>query len=465
MKKFYKIDWLLMVCTVLLLSMGLFTLFSLTSTQLEGSLSYLQKEFTSQLTFAFIGSVFFLLIFLLPFTYFKMKPILFFIYLLTIGLLVYTIFFGLDVKGVRRWISFGGTVLENGTIAGGFTLQASEFAKITMIIITSYLLSLPISAMEKKEVFVKKIKHFLLDNKNFFLMILINLSIVAAILAQKSLSVAIVVIGIVAAIIFASVKVKFTSILIVISFAASILLSQNIFLDLSLQTRALIFLIPAGAYVYAVYSEKVNEIAIFSAIAIGLIFGAILLNLTWTYVLKDYQKARIETYFNPNANTEEEGFQQDQSKISIGAGQLFGQGFRQTTDSRLLLLPEPTTDFIFAIFSFKFGFVGAIMMITLFLILIGRLIYLADEMNDKYSSLLLIGTAAMILIQFFSNIGMNLGILPVGGTTLPLISAGGSSLISTLMLLGLCQNVIATNRMEKTIHQRKDKVVIEGWNS
>jgi rod shape determining protein RodA len=465
MKKVFKADPIIFICTFLLISIGLFTLYSLTLTGIESRAEFFQKEFQNQLIYAFVGIVVGVLIFVSPFYYLRLKWILFLIYLFTSGLLIYTAFFGLNVKGVRRWISFGSSVLDDGTVVGGFTIQGSEFAKITVILITSFLLSVPKKIEVQKTLLLNKIKDFLGSNKYFFLAIGSILGIMSIIIAQNSLSVA-GIIGIIAFIVvFAGVEKKSMAIAVTVCFLISILISQTVFFNLSIQIRLILFIVPLLVYIFSVYSGKLNDMAIFFTIAIGLVFGSLIVNITWNNVLKDYQKERVETFLNPDANKEDEGFQQEQSKISIGAGQLFGQGFRQVSDSRLLLLPEPTTDFIFAIFSFKFGFIGDAILIIILLILVSRIFQQADRMSDKYSSLILIGCGGMILVQFFMNIGMNIGILPVGGSTLPFVSAGGSSLISMIIAIAICENVIATNEMEKTIHERKDKVVIEGWNS
>jgi rod shape determining protein RodA len=344
------------------------------------------------------------------------------------------------------------------------TIQASEFAKISIIIVTSALLSFSINRSDEAKSKLSRIKLFFTQNKFVLISIVLNLILIGAILAQKSLSVTTVTTFIIVTIMFANIKKKLLAFMCMTAFTLSLILSQNIFFDLSIFTRIVLFGIVVAIYIVGVYSEKLNDIAIFIAVAIGIVTGAVVLNFAWNNVIHDFQKQRIEAFLNPNRSAKGEGFQQEQSKISVGAGQIFGQGFRQVSDARLLLLPEPTTDFIFAIFGFKFGFVGAIIVIGLYLTLISRLFYLSDQMTDTFSSLVLIGTASMILVQFFSNIGMNLDILPVGGTTLPFISAGGSSLLSMIIGVAICENIIASNNMDKNVHQRKDRIMINGWN-
>lgn len=464
MKKALKIDWIILICCLSLLGIGLFTLYSLTDSSIHSRIDF-QQEFTSQLIFALIGVILSTVVFSISPIYFRFKILLAIIYIITLILLVYTAFYGLRINGARRWISIGSQVLENGTIVGGVTIQASEFAKVAIIILTSALLSTVVSLSGEAKTQMHKLKRFLIENKYTFISIFLNLTILAAIIAQNSLSVAVIVMTIILTLIFANIRDKLSTFLFTLIFAVALYAGQDIFFSTSILIRGVILGSLFGLYVISIYSKKLNEKIVLVSIIAGLLFGAVGLNLAWNYVLKGYQRDRIEAKLNPKRDSSKEGFQPEQAKISIGAGQIFGQGFRQISESRLLLLPEPTTDFIFAIFSYKFGFVGAFTLIMLYIALITRLFYLADHMNDRFGSLVLTGVATMILVQFFVNIGMNLDILPVGGTTLPFVSAGGSSLISMMLALALCQNVIATCRVEKNIHRRKDKVLIEGWNT
>lgn len=461
MNKFLKVDWIIMICSLSLLSIGLFTLYSLTITSLGTRTDFFKSEFRNQLIFALVGIIFAILVFYISSIYFKLKFTIVVLYIFTILTLIFTLAFGLDIRGVKRWITIGGNVLPDGTVYGGITIQPSEFAKLSVIIFSALFLSLNQNISDIKD---KKYIKFLLKYKNILIAALGNFLIIFLILQQKSLTVTLVTLAIIFIIFFASQKNKISIILTILTFFISVIFSQSIFFEISIFSRIILFLIVAVIYISTFFIEKLNYLAVLIAAIVGIFTGAVLLNVVWNNVLRPFQRERIETFLNPNPNALEEDFQQIQSVLSTGAGQLFGHGFRQVGDARLLLLPEPTTDFIFAIFAFKFGFIGSLIVIGLFVILIARLIYLSDQMNDKFSSLVLIGIASMIMIQFFINIGMNLQLLPVGGTTLPFISAGGSSLISMIMGIGIAQNIIASNKMEKNIYRRTDNIMINGWN-
>ncbi len=463
MNKLLKADFTIFFTPIMLISIGLLTLYSMTLTNDAIRKEYLEVEFTNQLIYAFIGLLTGFLIFLIPLHYFRISWILFGVYVITLLMLLYTLVFGLEINGVKRWINIGGYVLDDGTIAGGITIQASEFAKLTLILIVSYILSLSIKSAEKKVFLINKIKQFLLQNKNRFYALIFGTIIIVLIFMQKSLSVVITTTLIFFSLFFANIRHKGQFLFIMTTFILSLIASQSI-VPIQDYLKLLIMLILVALYLFNLKFKFTKQLNLFVALIVGIISGGVLLNLFWNNLLQDYQRQRVETFLNPNKNIQDEGYQQYQSILSIGSGQIFGQGFFQTTDERIILLPEPTTDFIFAIFSYKFGFIGGIFLLSLYMILVTRLYYLSDIMNDKYSSLVLIGIASMIMIQCFQNIGMNMGLLPVGGTTLPFVSAGGSSLIAMMIAIGLAENIIASNQLEKTIHQRYDKILIEGWN-
>jgi cell division protein FtsW (lipid II flippase) len=164
-------------------------------------------------------------------------------------------------------------------------------------------------------------------------------------------------------------------------------------------------------------------------------------SFAWNNVLKDYQKDRINTFINPEEDPLGDGYQVNQSIIATGSGQIWGRGFGRGTQSNLNFLPERHTDFIFASYAEEFGFVGSILLVGLYVILLSRIISIGIRSQDGFGFLVCIGVAAMILFQFLVNVGMNIGIMPVTGVTLPLFSYGGSSLITTLMAIALVQSV------------------------
>lgn len=176
--------------------------------------------------------------------------------------------------------------------------------------------------------------------------------------------------------------------------------------------------------------------------------GVLLASLGWTQ-LKPYQQARIRVFLNQNNPTSEEAkkaeltddYNVHQSKIAIGSGGLMGKGLGQGTQSQLKFLPEQQTDFIFAATAEELGFAGSSFLLLLFAVLIVRIIWIAHLARDDLGMFIAIGVASIFLVQIIVNVGMNLGLMPVTGIPLPLVSYGGSSLLGTLALLGLVESV------------------------
>jgi len=158
--------------------------------------------------------------------------------------------------------------------------------------------------------------------------------------------------------------------------------------------------------------------------------------LVW-FFLKDYQKQRLLTFLNPQIDALGSGFNVIQSMIAVGSGQFLGRGLGRGTQSHLSFLPERHTDFIFASLAEELGFVGSFLLLGLFFLLLWRILNLARNSRDQLSFLIYIGVFTLLFSQILVNLAMNLGLLPVTGITLPLISYGGSSLLSTMIALGV----------------------------
>jgi rod shape determining protein RodA len=158
-------------------------------------------------------------------------------------------------------------------------------------------------------------------------------------------------------------------------------------------------------------------------------------------VLKDYQVQRLTAFLNPSNDPGDAGYQQNQSRIAIGSGERTGRGLQQSTQTRFNFLPEHHTDFIFAVVGERFGFVGAGLVISLFALLIWRGLRILTMAKNLYGALIAGGIVAMLLFQLFVNVGMTIGIMPITGVPLPLMSYGGSSILVTFLALGLLQSI------------------------
>lgn len=178
---------------------------------------------------------------------------------------------------------------------------------------------------------------------------------------------------------------------------------------------------------------------------LGIVISAIMSPLIFNF-LHDYQKRRILTFFNPTMDPQGSSYNVIQSIIAVGSGMFFGKGLSETTQSGLKFLPERHTDFIFASISEGLGFLGASIMLICFCLLLYRIYVIFKSTTDNFSCFFASSVFAFILAQFFINIGMNIGVIPVVGITLPFVSYGGSSLLSNFILLGLLSSIHKVSR-------------------
>ena len=174
--------------------------------------------------------------------------------------------------------------------------------------------------------------------------------------------------------------------------------------------------------------------------------------MVW-YFLKGYQKQRILTFLNPDRDPLGAGYHIIQSKISIGSGYISGRGFLQGTQNSLSFLPEQHTDFIFSVLAEEWGFIGASVLLLMFLFLIIWGLNIATNCRDNFGTILAVGITALIMWQVLINIGMVMGLMPVVGVTLPFISYGGSSMITTLIALGILLNI---SQSPKSVSHEKE---------
>ena len=189
-----------------------------------------------------------------------------------------------------------------------------------------------------------------------------------------------------------------------------------------------------------------------------LVVGAFIAGLRWKYVatiavvavlvlpvsvhfLKDYQKARLVSFMDPDRDPQGTGYQLIQSEIAVGAGGMFGKGVTKGTQTQLRFLPVPHKDFIFSAFSEEHGFVGVVWLLSLYFVMIMRIVQNAQTAPDRVGMYICMGVAGLLLFHVLVNVGMVAGMMPVTGIPLPFMSAGGSSVWSSFLALGLVNNV------------------------
>lgn len=217
----------------------------------------------------------------------------------------------------------------------------------------------------------------------------------------------------------------------------------------------------SGAYAFVAFVLVLLQPDFGSAIAIGGIWlgmvlvagiswkhlatlfaiAAILAGGLWHYGLHPYQKARIETFLHPLADIRGTGYNAYQSTIAVGSGQLFGKGIGYGTQSKLQFLPEFQTDFIFASFAEEWGFFGIVILFVLYGVLISRILSISLRGGDNFDTLFAAGIAIYFMVQFIVHAGMDMGLLPITGTTLPFMSYGGSHLVTEYAALGILMSM------------------------
>ena len=168
--------------------------------------------------------------------------------------------------------------------------------------------------------------------------------------------------------------------------------------------------------------------------------GVILAPIGWT-LLKDYQKGRILTFFNPERDPLGSGYHIIQSMIAVGSGGVFGKGFLKGSQTQLKFLPEQQTDFVFSVFAEEWGFIGGLILMIMFLVLILWGLKIVIHSKDYLGALVAFGITSLIFWEIFINIGMVLGILPVVGIPLPFLSYGGSAMLVLMISVGLLMNI------------------------
>ena len=168
--------------------------------------------------------------------------------------------------------------------------------------------------------------------------------------------------------------------------------------------------------------------------------------LIYKYVLSEYQQKRIQVFINPDLDPLNRGYNVIQSKIAVGSGQLWGKGFLGGTQNQMGYLPTKSTDFIFSVTAEEWGFIGAVILVIALFALVYRCLKTASKADNSYGKYICTGVAAMFLFHIFENVGMCIGLMPVTGIPLPLVSYGGTSMVTNMVALGLVLSVNYHNK-------------------
>ncbi|MGH2906002.1 MAG: rod shape-determining protein RodA [Solirubrobacterales bacterium] len=195
------------------------------------------------------------------------------------------------------------------------------------------------------------------------------------------------------------------------------------------------------------WQQMTALVAVVAMIGAGVLWAAPAAGVN---VLHEYQVQRLTAFLHPNEDLAGQGYQQAQAQIAIGAGERVGRGVANSTQTQLNFLPEHHTDFVFAVVGESYGFAGAAVVLTLYALLLWRGLRILASARDQFGALIAAGVVAILMFQVFVNVGMNIGIMPITGVTLPMMSYGGSSMLVTFIALGLLESIAVHSRGPRT---------------
>jgi len=411
---FFNVDWLLVLIYLALCAVGVLCIHSAVYDAKNPSFVDLDTNYGKQFIFVIISIVLGVFILLLESRFLSaLAPAM---YVAAALLLILVLVVGRNVGGNQAWIP----------LPGGFRLQPSEFAKFA----TCLLLARYLSGTNVK---ITELKSFATAAAIIFLPMML-------ILLQPD----------------AGSTLVFSSLLFVLyreGLSPYFLILEGLFIALFVVTIkfANIPVIISGIIVLAIaisfLFRRSRKILVTMSIGACILIAFVLsVQFLYTKVLKPHQKSRIDIVLGITKDPRGKGYNVNQSKIAIGSGKLWGKGYMHGTQTKYSFVPEQSTDFIFCTVGEEFGFAGCVAVLGLYLLLVLRIVYVAERQRSPFSRIYAYGVASIIFFHVVINVGMTIGIVPSIGIPLPLISYGGSSLISfTVMLFILIK--LDSNRM------------------
>jgi rod shape determining protein RodA len=329
-----------------------------------------------------------------------------------------------ESSGARRWVMGG-------------AIQPSELARIILIITVAQYLS------EKKDVSEQP--------RTFMTAGAIVLVYTFMIFMQPSLGYALTIVPVALAMFFIGginrTYLILVTLLVVVATGSTLLILYKDW-DFKSASAIVMLILMIAIYsaltvltYYLISKTRIKEGTKWVKLIAPCLIGGVLIAMIGSVVLKDYQKARLIAFVDADSDPAGSGYHIIQSKIAIGSGGFFGQGYMQGTQNRLDFLPAQHTDFIFSVIAEEWGFIGSLIILALYFVLIMNGLKAATIADDLFGILLATGIVTMIATQVFLNLGVTLGLMPITGVPLPLMSYGGSSLLSTFICIGLLLNI------------------------
>ncbi len=426
--KFYQsFDYLLLICVSVLVCFGIMFIYSSGVNSDGYSVSV---EYIKQIVWASAGLLMMITFALLDYRRFERYAPAGFAFLAFI--LIYTRIFGRYVNGANSWIGFGGV-----------GIQPSEFCKVLYILFLSWYLNRSKNEKPRKRflislsIFLLPVGLILLQPDLGTAMVYIPIFLVMCFVAGIPLRyIFMIFLGGMLTVVFAILPIYENTMASVPHRFIKVVLNDKIYVLLVLTCFAIsiigllgMIIFPDSKYYYWI------------AYTFGIIGAALILGKLCGKVLKDYQIKRLIVFIDPESDPRGAGWNIIQSKIAIGSGHWFGQGFLQGTQSHYRFLPEQSTDFIFSILSEEIGFAGGLTVFALYLLILMRIVFILKNTTNDFGFYIASGILAMFFFHFIVNVGMVMGIMPITGIPLLFLSYGGSSLWTAMICLGLLMSI------------------------
>jgi rod shape determining protein RodA len=396
-----RIDFFVVFIVLLVSIAGLLAVYSATYSADTETSDYFNK----QLFFMMLGILLMITVNYIPVRI--LQKLAFPFYFFTILLLLLVLFFGVRGHGAERWLA-----------VGSIKIQPSELAKLATVLAISKYLS-------DREANINRIKSLAVVSTLIIVPFLL-------IIKQPDLGTSLVFLALLIPLLFWT-GLDWFALFVIVSPLLTALLSFSFYAFLVWMILILALLLISQKKIYAVVTVFVLHIGV-----------GLLTPVMWSQ-LRPYQQQRILTFANPEADPQGAGYQIIQSQVAIGSGGIWGKGFLEGSQTHLKFLPAQHTDFIFSVIGEEYGFAGVLIILSLFFALLLYLSRLAIIVKSTFASTTLIGIVTILFFHIFVNIGMTIGLAPVTGLPLPLLSYGGSFLLSTFLMIGVALN-LSNNR-------------------
>lgn len=396
-----NIDWILVTLWMVLVFFGWLSIFSSSSGENVTSIFDFSQRYGKQILWIGMSVLLAIIILIVDAKFFSSFS--FVLYFITLALLIGVLLFGKTVAGSKSWFQFG-----------SFAIQPAEFAKFTVALaLAKYLGTLKIDMRLLRTriiaiaIIITPAFLILLQNDTGSALVYFTFIIV---LFREGLSGLIIIVGLIMAVLFVF-TLLFTEVFVI---------------------GALTLLLVVAVFLFKVIRNNWKQALIVFFLSIAFVYSV---NYTFDKVLEPHQKKRINVLLGIEEDLKGAGYNVNQSMIAIGSGGFTGKGFRKGMLTRYQFVPEQSTDFIFCTVGEEWGFMGVNVVIVLFLILLIRIIWLAERQRSSFSRIYGYGVASILFFHFAVNVGMTIGLVPVVGIPLPFFSYGGSSLWAFTILI------------------------------